>query len=79
MSQHSLCNYELQVEVRLYGHWDIPLFEGGQSIPWIVISSWPSEWAYYCIYTQACFSHVSGITGLVLNYTRSTFCLPAGY
>ena len=23
-------NPQLRVEVRLYGHWDIPLFEGGQ-------------------------------------------------
>ena len=25
-----IINYKLQVEVKLYGHWDVPLFEGGQ-------------------------------------------------
>ena len=39
-----------------------------KSIPWRVISCWPSEWAYSCINTLACFSHVSGVTGSVWSY-----------
>ena len=31
-------------------------------IPCTVISCWPSEWAYWCIYTPTCFSHVSAVT-----------------
>ena len=43
-------------------------------ILWTVISCWPSEWA--CIYTPACFSYVSGVTGSVLSY-RSFYFLSA--
>ena len=59
-------NYALEwdkMDIRMF-----PYSKVAKSIPWIVISSWPSEWAYECVYTPSCFSHVSSVMGSVLSY-----------
>ena len=49
-----------------------------KSILRIVIGCWPTEWVYQCIYTLACFSHVSDVTGSVLSY-RPLYSLCASW
>ena len=49
-----------------------------KSILWTVIGCWPSEWLYYCIYTTACFSNVTGVTGWVVSY-RPFYFLTANW
>ena len=58
-----IMNYELKWDYR-----DIGTFHDSKmakSIPCTMISCWPNERAYQCIYTPASFSLVSGVTGLV--------------
>ena len=67
-----IMNYELKWDYMIIGTFHC--LKVAKSITWTVISCWPSE----CIYTPACFSHVSGVTGSVLSYHPFYFCLPAG-
>ena len=66
-----IMNYELK-----WDYMDIGTFhysKVAKSIPWKVISCWPSEWAYKWIYTPAYFSHVSDVTGSVWSYSPFYF------
>ena len=70
-AQQSVLTYVIMYYEFKWDYMDIETFhcpKVAKSILWTVIGCRRSVWVYYCIYTPACFSRPSDVTGLVLSY-----------